>query len=174
MAKRKPSRTRKTAGKRKTRARRASSRSAPPAPPAPAARRVFVERHGPETLRLLATSPSLTVDDLEKSLRFYTDALGFMERERWKDDKGGTTGVMLLAGTCELGLFQDDWAKGRDRKKGVGFSVWCETTQDVDALAERVKGAGFPLASDPKDEWGSRSFAVQDPDGFRLVLYREK
>jgi catechol 2,3-dioxygenase-like lactoylglutathione lyase family enzyme len=175
MAKRNPSRTRKTAGRRKLAARRASPRSAKRTKPATgAARHAFVARRGPETLRLRATVPSLTVDDLERSIRFYTDALGFMEKERWKNDAGKTIGVMLLAGKCELGLSQDDWAKGRDRKKGIGFSVWCETGQDVDALAERVKGAGFRLASEPRDEMGVRSFAMEDPDGFRLVLYREK
>ncbi len=131
-------------------------------------------RRGPETLRLRATFPTLTVDDLERSIRFYTNALGFVEKERWKNDKGETMGVMLLAGVCELGLSQDDWAKGKDRKKGVGFSVSCETAQDVDALAQRVKGAGYALASEPKDEWGVRGFAVDDPDGFRFNVYREK
>jgi catechol 2,3-dioxygenase-like lactoylglutathione lyase family enzyme len=175
MAKRNPSLTRKTAGRTKPAARRASTRSARRARPASGgASRAFVARRGPESLRLRATVPSLTVNDLERSIRFYTDALGFMEKERWKNDAGQTLGVMLLAGRCELGLSQDDWAKGRDRTKGVGFSVWCDTAQDVDALAQRVKGAGFRLASEPKDEYGGRSFAVQDPDGFRLVLYREK
>jgi catechol 2,3-dioxygenase-like lactoylglutathione lyase family enzyme len=175
MAKRNPSRTRKTAGRRKPAARRASPRTAKRTKPAAgAARRAFVARRGPETLRLRATIPSLTVDDLERSIRFYTDALGFVEKERWKNDAGKTMGVMLLAGRCELGLSQDDWAKGRDRKKGVGMSVWCETGQDVDALAARLKGAGFRLASEPKDEYGGRSLAVEDPDGFRLVVYREK
>jgi catechol 2,3-dioxygenase-like lactoylglutathione lyase family enzyme len=171
MAKRKPTRTRKSAGKKKSPARPKPARRSRPAV---AARRAFVARSGPETLRLRATVPSLTVNDLERSIRFYTDALGFLEKERWRNDKGETTGVMLLAGTCELGLTQDDWAKGRDRKKGVGFSVFCQTAQDVDALAQRVRGAGFRLASEPKDEWGGRTFSVEDPDGFRLVLYREK
>src|SRR4029453_1232099 len=175
MAKRNPSRTRKTAGRRKLAARRASPRSAKRTKPATgAARHAFVARRGPETLRLRATVPSLTVNDLEKSIPFYTDALGFLEKERWKNDKGQTTGVMLLAGTCELGLSQDDWAKGRERKKGVGFSVWCETGQEVGALAARGRGAGFSPAAEPRDEWGGRSFVVEAPDGFRLVLYREK
>jgi catechol 2,3-dioxygenase-like lactoylglutathione lyase family enzyme len=125
-------------------------------------------------LRLRATSPNFTVDDLERSLRFYTGALGFVEKERYKNDKGETLGVTLLAGRCELGLSQDDWAKGRGRKKGVACSVSCETAQDVDALAQRIKDAGFPLASEPKDEWGVRGFAVDDPDGFRLYVYRDK
>jgi catechol 2,3-dioxygenase-like lactoylglutathione lyase family enzyme len=167
MAKPKTRPVRKPAARRKTTA-RAKAR-----PARAASRKTFKARRGPETLRLRASVPSLTVGDLERSIRFYTDALGFVEKERWKNDKGETMGVMLLAGVCELGLSQDDWTKGRDRKKGVGFSVWCQTAQDVDALAQRVKGAGFPLASEPKDEWGGRNFAVEDPDGFRLVVYRE-
>jgi uncharacterized glyoxalase superfamily protein PhnB len=81
---------------------------------------------------------------------------------------------MLKAGRCELGLSQDDWAKGRDRKKGLGISLWLQTAQDIDALAARVKAAGFSLTEEPKDQsWGGRSFSVDDPDGFHLSLGRE-
>jgi catechol 2,3-dioxygenase-like lactoylglutathione lyase family enzyme len=179
MANRKSRTPRKAASGKKAPARRkaakatTAARAAKPVKPAVAGR-TFVARSGPETLRLRATVPSLTVDDLERSIRFYTDGLGFLEKERWKNDKGETMGVMLLAGICELGLSQDDWAKGRDRKKGVGFSVFCQTGQDIDALARRVQGAGYHLASAPKDEWDGRTFAVEDLDGFRLVFYREK
>jgi catechol 2,3-dioxygenase-like lactoylglutathione lyase family enzyme len=175
MAKRKSRTASKTSARKKAPARRTAGKAVKEKAVKPVApRRVFVTRTGPETLRLRATVPSLTVNDLERSIRFYTDALGFIEKERWKNDEGKDMGVMLLAGICELGLSQDDWAKGRDRTKGVGFSVFCQTSQDIDALARRVKGAGFSLASEPKDEWDGRTFAVEDPDGFRLVLYREK
>ena len=50
-------------------------------------------------------------------------------------DGGVLRGVMLKAGACDLGLSQDDWAKGRDRKKGEGMRIWCQTAQDIDALA---------------------------------------
>src|SRR5438067_625361 len=69
----------------------------------------------PATLRLRSFQPTFTVDDLERSLRFYTGTLGFIVGERWTDDGGKLRGVMLKAGACELGLSQDDWAKGRDR-----------------------------------------------------------
>ena len=130
-------------------------------------------RHGPETLRLRAASPILTVNDLERSLKFYTDALGFIVKERWKADRGASQGVMLLAGVCELGLSQDDWEKGRDRKKGEGFRIWCQTAQDVDGLARRVKAAGFALTEEPRNEYDGRSFSVDDPDGFHLTIHRE-
>lgn len=128
----------------------------------------------PESLRLRSLEPSFTVDDLERSVRFYTDVLGFIVTERWTDG-GVLRGVMLKAGVCELGLSQDDWAKGRDRKKGQGMRIWCKTEQDVDALAARIKAAGGHLTEEPKDQpWGARSLSVDDPDGFGLTIYRER
>jgi catechol 2,3-dioxygenase-like lactoylglutathione lyase family enzyme len=128
-----------------------------------------------ETLRLRTFEPSLTVNDLMVSLRFYTDVLGFIVADQFKDDNGGLTGVMLRAGVCQLGLSQDDWKKGRDRKKGDGFRLWCKTAQDVDALAERIRLGGWRLTEEPADQsWGVRSLAVADPDGYQLSIYREK
>jgi catechol 2,3-dioxygenase-like lactoylglutathione lyase family enzyme len=116
--------------------------------------------------------PTFTVDDLERSLRFYTEVLGFVVSDRWTEG-GRLKGVLLKAGPSSLGLSQDDWAKGRGRKKGVGLSIWCQTTQDIDALAERIKASRGRLTEEPNDEPGlGRSLAVDDPDGFRLRIYR--
>jgi catechol 2,3-dioxygenase-like lactoylglutathione lyase family enzyme len=128
-------------------------------------------RKRPETLRLRSVTPSLTVDDLDKSIGFYTGALGFMIGERWTDG-GKLLGVMLKAGSCELGLSQDDWAKGRDRQKGQGVRIWLSTIMDVDALASRAKAAGARLTHEPMDEYGTRSFALDDPDGYHLTISR--
>jgi predicted enzyme related to lactoylglutathione lyase len=81
---------------------------------------------------------------------------------------------MLKAGVCSLGLSQDDWAKGRDRKKGQGTRIWCQTVQDIDALARRIKAAGGRLTEGPVTQpWGARSLSVDDPDGFHITIYRE-
>lgn len=130
-------------------------------------------RADPQSLRLRAIEPSMTVNDLERSVRFYTEALGFFVAERW-EDKGVLKGVMLKAGVCTLGLSQDDWSKGKDRKKGEGFRIWCQTAQDVDALAARIKSAGVKLTEEPTTQpWGARTLSVDDPDGFHLTIYRE-
>jgi catechol 2,3-dioxygenase-like lactoylglutathione lyase family enzyme len=128
-------------------------------------------RRTPETLRLKSVTPSLTVGDLRKSIAFYTEALGFFVSESWTDGDL-LRGVMLKAGACELGLSQDDWKLGRDREKGIGFRIWCDTTQDVDALAACVEAKGFALTEPPTDhpDWGVRSFGVDDPDGFHLTI----
>ena len=127
-----------------------------------------------ETLRLRSIEPSLTVTDLQRSVRFYTDVLGFVVGDEFKDDGGTLRGAMLKAGTCQIGLSQDDWAKGRDRQRGVAVRIWCTTAQDIDALAGRIKAAGGKLTQEPKDEpWGGRSISIDDPDGFHLTIYRD-
>jgi uncharacterized glyoxalase superfamily protein PhnB len=123
---------------------------------------------------LQATSlvPSLTVDDLQQGITFY-EKLGFIVEERWEDD-GVLRGVMLQAGEFRIGLTQDDWKKGRDRRKGVGMRIFIGTRQDVEALAARAKGSGLTLETDVHDTpWGSRAFELTDPSGFKLTLSSE-
>jgi uncharacterized glyoxalase superfamily protein PhnB len=123
---------------------------------------------------LQATSlvPSLTVDDLQQSIAFY-EKLGFMVEERWEDE-GALRGVMLQAGEFRIGLTQDDWKKGRDRRKGAGMRIFIGTRQDVEALAARAKGSGLTLETDVHDTpWGSRAFELSDPSGFKLTVSSE-
>jgi uncharacterized glyoxalase superfamily protein PhnB len=125
-----------------------------------------------EALQISTIVPSFTVDDLQKSITFY-EALGFAVDERWEDN-GKLLGVMMRAGKNQIGLSQDDWKKGRDRKKGVGMRVFMSTTQNVDEIAARAKSAGITLNSEPHDtEWKSRAFEVTDPSGFLLTISSE-
>jgi len=143
------------------------------APPrtSPAITEGLERRKGPPTLRLRGISPGLTVADLRRSIGFYTDVLGFVVKEYWTDEDGGLRGAMLMAGTCTLGLVQDDFGRGRERRKGEGVRLWCETVQDVDALAARIRAAGVALSQEPKDNsWGARSLAVDDPDGYHFSI----
>jgi uncharacterized glyoxalase superfamily protein PhnB len=123
-------------------------------------------------VKIGAIVPTLTVDDLKKSITFY-EALGFTIDERW-EEKGTLLGVMLRAGKTELGLSQDDWKKGRDRKKGIGVRLSISTPGNVDEIAKRAKSAGLTLTSEPHDtEWKSRAFEVADPSGFLLTVFSE-
>ncbi len=137
-----------------------------------AARPARIVRAKPESLRLRSIAASFTVADLERSLFFYTKALGFIVHQRWETD-GKLDGVTLRAGTCELNLSQDDWSHGRDRLKGVGMRLWLETVQDLDRLAERAEGYGASITEWPADRpWGVRSFSLDDLDGYHLSFYR--
>jgi uncharacterized glyoxalase superfamily protein PhnB len=126
-----------------------------------------------EAVQISAIVPTLTVDDLQKSINFY-EALGFVIDDRW-EDKGTLLGVMMRVGKTEIGLNQDDWKKGRDRKKGIGVRLSLSTTRSgVDDIAKRAKSAGIALKSEPQDtEWKSRAFELVDPSGYLLTVYSE-
>jgi uncharacterized glyoxalase superfamily protein PhnB len=134
------------------------------------AKKAAQPRKSPETLRLRSVDPGLTVNDLQRSLAWYRDVLGFTEGERWEHD-GKLAGISVVAGTVTINLTQDDWAKGRDRKKGEGFRLYLNTVQDVDEIAAAIKARGGALLSEPTDvSWGARVFQLVDPDGFKLTV----
>lgn len=128
------------------------------------------QRTQPETLRLKAVMPTLTVNDVEASIAWYRDVLGFSVADEMMHD-GKLMGAVLQAGAVQFLLGQDDFAKGRDRPKGVGFRLYCTTDEDIDEMARAIEARGGELAQQPKDQpWGARDFAVVDLDGFNISI----
>ncbi len=111
-------------------------------------------------------SVGFTVNDLDRSMQFYTK-LGFEIEQRWERD-GTLVGVMLRGGNAAIGIGQDDWKKGRNRVKGVGMRVWIVTDEDLDRLAERARSAGVAEAAAHDAPWGGRLLDLTDPDGFAI------
>jgi uncharacterized glyoxalase superfamily protein PhnB len=143
-------------------ARKSSSKTAKAAP--------AKARAKADSLKMSEVSPAFTVNDLTRSLAWYQDVLGFKTDERWEQD-GKLMGVSLKAGGVTLMIAQDDWKKGRDRKKGEGFRLYCATKENVDALAKRIEARGGKLDQKPTDQpWGTRDFALTDPDGFKITI----
>jgi uncharacterized glyoxalase superfamily protein PhnB len=113
---------------------------------------------------------SITCKDLEASIRFYRDAIGFAVAHTFENE-GKVVAAVVSAGDCRLVLNQDDGKLGWDRNKGQGFSLQINVagTADVDGAAARIKAAGGALLSEPADRpWGARMFQFKDPDGFKL------
>ena len=121
-------------------------------------------------LQVRSIQPTFTVSDLDKSIQFYTRGLGFSVTDRM-EEKGKLLGVTLEGGGARLGLSHDDFAKGRDRVKGVGMRLYLETEQDIASLARQAKSVGITLDSEPgKLPWGPMGFTVTDYDGFKLTI----
>ena len=79
--------------------------------------------------------------------------------------------VSLRAGNARIVIGQDDGAKGFDRVKSEGFSLYLTTRQDIDALARQVKQRGGQPVSEPETTpWGTRLFRVKDLDGFGFAI----
>jgi len=104
---------------------------------------------------------TLAVTDLERSVAFYRDLLGFELRALWAD------GAYLEAGPLWLCLSVDAAAEGapRDDYTHYAFDVAAE---DFDAFADRVR-AQAPVWKDNSSEGSSLYFL--DPDGHRLELH---
>ena len=117
---------------------------------------------------------SLTVKDLQKSLAWYRDAVGFAVDQK-HEREGKLIAVSLKAGDVRILINQDDGARGWDRVKGEGFSLQITTDQNVDDIAKRIRALVVTLESEPADmPWGERAFLFRDPDGFKLVISSER
>ena len=131
---------------------------------------VPTERNNPESFRARALQVSLTVSDVEASLAWYCDVIGFTV-DRRHERNGKLAGVSIKAGDVRILLNQDDFAKGKERTKGEGFSMQIVTAQNVDDIAQRIRDHGGTLATEPADmPWGARVFRVLDPDGFKIAI----
>jgi len=124
----------------------------------------------PEPLEGEELAVSITADDLEKSLTWYRDVLGFRVTQRYERE-GRPVAASLAAGSVRVLLGQDDGAKGWDRVKGQGCSLQITTKQDIGALARRVTEAGGVLETPVTDTpWGVKIFRVRDPNGFLFTI----
>jgi uncharacterized glyoxalase superfamily protein PhnB len=115
---------------------------------------------------------SITCDDIEASIRFYEDILGFTVAMRFEHE-GKPAGAVISAGEIRIVLNKEDGQLGWDRKKGQGFylQINVASAADVDAAAERIKTAGGELLNEPEDRpWGARMFQFKDPTGFKLGI----
>lgn len=121
-------------------------------------------------LNLTNLGCSITCKDVQASIAFYRDAIGFGVAQTFERDGKVASGI-VVAGSSAIVLNQDDGKLGWDRVKGQGFflQVNVAAPADVDAAATRIAGAGGTLIDQPADRpWGVRMFQFRDLDGFKM------
>ncbi len=111
---------------------------------------------------------TLPVDDLQKSLSFYQNVMGFSPDEQDEDhaafDVDGVYLVLLNRGDFSVyveGVGHRPAARGQSESI---LSHFAETTGEVDALIAKAKGAGAAV-SEAEDDDGVYSGSFTDPDG---------
>ncbi len=113
--------------------------------------------------------PFFTVSDMEASLRFYVDGLGFGMTHRWVDE-GKLRWCCLSLGGASL-MLQEFRREGHDAwvptgKVGEGVSL-CFICADALALREEIGARGLQ-ASRPFVGNGMWVTSISDPDGYRI------
>ena len=103
--------------------------------------------------------PILYVDDVARSIRFYTESLGFEVSYRWPSE--GETAFAFL----ELDPLGIAVSRRRPEHEGRHFEL-CLYTDDADRAAAQLREAGADEVQPPRDEpWGERRTYFRDPDG---------
>jgi uncharacterized glyoxalase superfamily protein PhnB len=106
----------------------------------------------------------LQVSDVERSLRFYRDQLGYEVTYTFPDD-GEPQFVSLDVGGSKLGL-----GAAAGPVEAGSTAIW-GYTDDVDATFASLVEAGAPVVAEPADmPWGERVASVSDPDGYTIHL----
>ena len=113
--------------------------------------------------------PFFNVTDIEASLRFYVDGLGFVLTNKWTPE-GRVRWCWLQLGDAAL-MLQEYWRDGRpagapEGPLGQGVSI-CLMCADALAIYHELSGRGVAAAR-PFVGNGLWVTSVNDPDGYRL------
>src|SRR5207247_10023178 len=98
---------------------------------------------------------AISTQDVDKTAKYYIEVFGMKEIARV--DSPGATGYYLSDGDLNLAIlnFKNDQVAGVERGKGysgihhIGFQV-----ESLEAIAEKLAGAGAPLRDDINEALG--------------------
>jgi lactoylglutathione lyase len=115
---------------------------------------------------------ALKVKDLDASLKFYRDTLGFAEMMRLHQDNGDTWLVYLrITDTQFVELFPEGVGHRAPDKDAVAINHICLEVASVDEAAAALRQLGITLTTEPKLGLdGNRQCWFEDPDGNRIEL----
>ncbi len=123
------------------------------------------------------------VENLDKALEFYCDALGLVEINRKENEKGRFT-LVFLAAPDDVERAKADKAPmveltynwpdehGNEDKMGGGrnFGHLAYRVEDIYALCAKLQAAGVTINRPPRD--GHMAF-VKSPDGISIELLQQ-
>jgi lactoylglutathione lyase len=117
------------------------------------------------------TVPFLGVANMERSLAYYVDGLGFAIKHKWAVN-GRVRWCWLALGAAAL-MLQQFFKEGHEswvpaEKPGVGMSI-CFMCEDAIAIYREVRSRGIE-ASEPQVGNALWVTGLTDPDGYRLFF----
>src|SRR4051794_25417079 len=107
----------------------------------------------------------LAVPDLDLSVRYFVDVLGF--RPEWRD---GDNRQCLVRGEVRMMLGR---CPGAPSPREIGDHSYFAylVVDDLDALHAELSGKGAIILHGPQDQpWGKREMAIATPDGHRMMF----
>ncbi len=132
------------------------------------------------------THLGICVSDLERSLTFYTEVLGFREVGRFADEHGFSSRFLELEDVRLQAVYleRDGWriellyypqpralgSGDRGEMNRLGFTHLSFVVEDLDRSLDDVRRCGGAVVEATRMEMGARAIFATDPDGTRLEL----
>lgn len=116
--------------------------------------------------------PLLFVEDLDHSVAFYIDQLGFEMKLKWEPD-GKLSWCRLERGNAALMLqlaCPDEDGSAEERSKGLGLFFNCD---DAQAMYEELLSKGLSLEAPQVAFYGMNQLFLKDPDGYELCFQNQ-
>jgi uncharacterized glyoxalase superfamily protein PhnB len=115
------------------------------------------------------TAAILGACDVKRAVEHYRDVLGFSSDSLFEGvgDEGAVYAIVSRDGiSLHLQIRRRElFPTGRERIESDLY------VDDADALCEELRGRGANIVREPESErYGLRDFAIEDPDGNRLVF----
>lgn len=116
--------------------------------------------------------PALAVKDIEASVTFYTEVLGFTTAFTLPGEDGKLVHASVARGDTSIMFGRVDTSEAHDQGplgRGVVLYATVDDDEDIDAYFARVKRGGAQIMQEPTDQfWGHRDWGIADPDGYLI------
>ena len=119
----------------------------------------------------------LTVTDMDRSLRFYSEILGLELLRRSAQGANGASSAVLKVGDQEINIFSDaGFASVPAGETPRGIDHFCLEIESatIDDIVGALRRAGVEIAKGPVQRRDGISLFVGDPDGCRVELIVKK
>ena len=119
-------------------------------------------------------TPTLAVADIDRSVRFYDDVLGFSTTFTLPGPDGTLGHASLDRGDASLMFGRLDPSNPHDEAplgRGVTLYLTIGDDEDIDAAFAHAQASGSSVVQEPTDQfWGMRDWGITDPDGYVVMV----
>jgi catechol 2,3-dioxygenase-like lactoylglutathione lyase family enzyme len=123
--------------------------------------------------------PELSVSNLEKSLKFYIEILGF--KVEYKRDESKFAMLSFQGSQIMIEEVNNTWSTSKlvyPFGRGINFQIQVD---NVTSILNNIKKNKYPIFVELKDNWyrkenkliGNKEFLVKDPDGYLLRFFED-
>lgn len=115
--------------------------------------------------------PLLNVEDADRSIAFYRDALGFEVAQTFEAE-GTTAWAMLTSGGTKLMLNQPDHADSAARRTAASYGdvvLYCYVESARDRHTD-LAARGIAVGDVTTEAYGMEEFLLRDPDGYEIAI----